>query len=112
MGRGRPSKSIVRDRLAEMLFIVGKLTAYDAHKHYVKIFATTSRRNVYYQLEKGESQGLFSKEIINEKGLFSWGDTSRKVYYSLKSTDGIQINKLIKNYFDEVKNEITKTNSN
>ena len=101
--RGRPSKSIVRDRLAEMLFIVGKMTAYDAHKHYIKIFASTSRRNVYYQLEKGEEQNIFNKDVVEEKGDFSWGSISRKIYYSLKSTEGIQINKLIKKYFDEVK---------
>ena len=58
---GRPSKSIVRQRLAEMLFAKGKLTAYEAHKHYIKLFAKTSQRNVYYQLQKGSDQGLFKK---------------------------------------------------
>ena len=111
MPRGRPSISPVRDKLAEMLFIAGKMTAYDAHKHYIQIFAATSRRNVYYQLQKGETLGIFKKEAIEERGDYSWGDQVRKIYYSLKSKDDIQVNIAIKKHFDEIrKNEEPKTN--
>ena len=113
MPRGRPSKSDVRDKLAEMLFIAGKLTAYDAHKHYIQIFAATTRRNVYYQLQKGESLGLFKKEIVDEKGDYSWGEQVRKIYYSLKSKDNIQVNIAINKHFDEMrKYEKPKPNHN
>lgn len=108
MPRGRPSISIVRSRLAEILFVAGRLTAYDAHRHYVKIFAVTTRRNVYYQLQKGEILGIFRKEVVEESGDYSWGENARKIYYHLNQNDGIQINIAIKKYFDEVKmNEIS-----
>jgi len=110
MPRGRPSVSIVRDRLSEMLFIKGKLTAYDAHKHYIRIFASVTRRNIYYQLAKGAVLGLFKKESVEERGDYSWGETSRKIYYELKSKDEVRLNLEIKKYFKEIKNEITKTN--
>jgi hypothetical protein len=103
MPRGRPNLSIVRDRLAEMLFIAGKLTAYEAHKHYINIFANTTRRNVYYQLTKGEALGVFDKEIVDEQGKYSWGDRVRKIYYFLKSKDNIQVNIAIKKYFEELR---------
>lgn len=103
---GRPAKSIVRERLAEILFIVGKLTAYDAHKHYVQIFSSATQRNVYYQLRRGVDLGDFKiSEVVEEKGDYSWGPTSRKVYYELTSNASPQFNKHIKNYFDEGNNK-------
>lgn len=101
---GRPAKSIVRDRLAEMLFIVGKITAYDAHKHYVQIFSGITQRNVYYQLRRGVDLGEFEiSDVIDEKGEYSWGSTSRKVYFGLSKNASPQFNKQIKDYFDEIK---------
>ncbi len=100
---GRPSKSVVRDNLMELLFVFGKLTAYDAHKHYIKLFAKTSRRNVYYQLQKGCDTGLFDKEQVTEKGDYSWGTESKKVYYTLKTKEGLQLNKNIVDYYKNYK---------
>ena len=85
MARGRPLKSIVRDRLSQLLFVFGSLTAYDAHKHYIVLFAKTSQRNVYYQLRRGVDLELFNAKTVIEQGEFSWGSTSRKVYFSLSS---------------------------
>lgn len=103
MPRGRPIRSIVRQRLAEMLFIVGKMTAYELHKHYLKLFGQASRRNVYYQLEKGTTIGLFAKEEIDEEGEYSWGTSSRKVYYTLNSKEGIVLDTAVRTYFTKVK---------
>ena len=66
---GRPARSIVRERLAEMLFIVGKITAYDAHKHYIQIFSGATQRNVYYQLRRGVDLGEFKIADVVEEGL-------------------------------------------
>ena len=67
--RGRPLKSVVRDRLKEMLYIAGSLTAYEAHKYYVQLFSKTSQRNIYYQLQKGVDIGMFKiYEVVEEKG--------------------------------------------
>ena len=99
---GRPPRSIVRERLAEMLFIVGKLTAYDAHKHYVQLFSPATQRNVYYQLRRGVDIGIFKiADVVEEPGEYSWGPTTRKVYFELSKTATPQFNKHIKNYFEE-----------
>jgi len=90
---------------------MGKLTAYDAYKHYVKLFAKTSQRNVYYQLQRGVELDLFTREEVEEEGNFSWGFRTRKVYYGLKSLDSISVDKRIVDYFEEEKrkyNEIAQ----
>ena len=61
---GRPARSIVRERLAEMLFVAGKLTAYDAHKHYIQLFSSATQRNVYYQLRRGVEMGVVDVATI------------------------------------------------
>ena len=103
MPRGRPSISLVRERLKEILFFTGEITAYDAHKHYINLFAKTSQRNVYYQLRKGVDKGDFVVDVKNESGDFSWGDTTRKVYYSLASKEGVTIDKRLQRYFQGLK---------
>ncbi len=112
MPRGRPLKSAVRQHLSELLFVMGKLTAYTAYKHYIKLFAKTSQRNVYYQLTKGSDMELFVREEVEEKGDYSWGTSVRKVYYSLKSLDTVTaVDKRIVDYFEEEKrkyNEIAQ----
>lgn len=102
MGKGRPSKSVVRDRLVEMLFIVGSMTAYDAYKHYLKLFGNVSQRNVYYQLERGEALGIFSRDVVTEQGEYTWGSSAKKVYYSLTDKAKPHINKDVRDYFLEV----------
>ena len=89
--RGRPSKSIVRERLKEILAIKHSLTAYTAHKIYCSLFAKTSQRNIYYQLQKGVILHDFNQEVVQEKGDFSWGGLSRKVYYSLHPSQQVNV---------------------
>ncbi|MCF7798346.1 hypothetical protein K9M74_00415 [Candidatus Woesearchaeota archaeon] len=102
MGRGRPSKSIVRDRLVEIIFVAGKMTAYDAYKHYIRLFGKASQRNIYYQLQRGEAMGIFSREVKDEQGDYTWGNTAQKVYYSLTDQAQPRINKEVRSYFLEV----------
>lgn len=102
--RGRPLKSVVRDRLKEMLYIAGELTAYEAHKYYIQLFAKTSQRNIYYQLQKGVEIGMFKiARVEEEKGDFSWGPISKKTYYELADKQGATINESIQEYFQELK---------
>lgn len=102
-GRGRPSKSIVREHLKEVLFLGGKMTAYIAHKHYIKLFAATTQRNIYYQLEKGLEQGDFISEEIVEEGDYSWGKSARKKYYQLAKNIKPNFSKESYDYFQAVK---------
>ncbi|MFW6378805.1 MAG: hypothetical protein ACOCZV_02175 [Nanoarchaeota archaeon] len=103
MPRGRPSYSLVRERLKQLLYLLGPLTAYDAHKHYVELFAKTSRRNVYYQLSKGEELGFFKIDRVEEEhGDYSWGSTSRKVYYELAAKTPVSIDKRVREHAQKV----------
>ncbi|MGM5480804.1 MAG: hypothetical protein ACQESE_00170 [Nanobdellota archaeon] len=104
MPRGRPTYSLVRERLKQLLYLLGPLTAYDAHKHYTKLFAKTSRRNVYYQLSKGEEMGLFKIDRVEEEqGDYSWGSISRKVYYKLAGKTPVNIEDRVRNYAQKEK---------
>ncbi len=100
---GRPARSIVRDRLVEMLYISGRLTAYDAHKHYVKLFGEATQRNIYYQLRRGVDMGLFTvADVVEETGDYSWGSTTRKVYFELAAGASPQLNTKVKHYFNSL----------
>lgn len=102
--RGRPSYSLVRERLRDMVFCAGRMTAYTAHKHYIAIFPSCTRRNVYYQLRKGVSKGDFSFEEVEEAGDFSWGSKTRKVYYELKRKQGVRaVDARVADYFAALK---------
>jgi hypothetical protein len=103
MKRGRPIKSVVRDRLIELLFVSGSITAYDAYKHYISIFGKTSQRNIYYQLQKGKDMNIFEVEEKDEKGNYSWGDSARKMYYKLSKSAEPKINEIIVDYFNMLK---------
>ncbi len=104
MPRGRPSYSLVRERLKQLLYFLGPLTAYDAHKHFVELFAKTSRRNVYYQLSKGEELGFFKvNKVEEEQGDYSWGSTSRKVYYELAAKMPVDVDERVREYAQKVK---------
>ncbi len=92
--------SIVRQRLAQMLLMAGKLTAYDAHKHYIRLFSATTRRNVYYQLRKGVDLGIFNVvDVVEETGDYSWGVKARKVYYGLLLKEGVLPIERIRKHF-------------
>ncbi|MGM5480042.1 MAG: hypothetical protein ACQESC_01120 [Nanobdellota archaeon] len=106
MSRGRPSYSVVREHIKEILFVFGSLTAYDIYSHYKVLFAKTSMRNVYYQCERGVSLEVFDKKTVEEKGSFSWGSVSRKVYYSLNAKDGVNPDSRVFEYANKHKGEL------
>lgn len=100
---GRPAKSKVRDQLAEVLYVAGALTAYDAHKHFIRLFGGVTQRNIYYQLKRGVDLGIFRiSDVVEEKGDYSWGPTTRKVYYELTPAASPQLNSAVKHYFDKI----------
>lgn len=109
MPRGRPPTSSVRKHVAEILFVFGPLTAYDVHKHYIQIFAKTTRRNAYYQLKRGVELKEFKVDRIeDEQGDYSWGTVSRKIYYALRPEHKPEFNKAVKAYYDKLKEQNRK----
>lgn len=105
--RGRPSYSLVRERLKEILSYKGRMTAYEAHKHYIHIFSGCTRRNIYYQLGSGVAKNELSSEEVEEQGDFSWGTKTRKVYYDIYPDEKqkVKISKDVRVYFDALGDE-------
>lgn len=109
MAKGRPRYSLVRERLKQLLYILGPLTAYDAHRHYAALFASTSRRNIYYQLRNGVDMGVFAVyDVVEEEGDYSWGSTSRKVYYEFAGKSDVRVDDRIRDYAKNMKNHEKK----
>lgn len=102
MTRGRPAKSMVREHLKEILFLGGEMTAYVAHKHYIKLFAATTQRNVYYQLERGTELRDFVSVEREEQGDYSWGKTATKKYYKLAKNIKPNFSKESYDYFQTI----------
>jgi len=84
MPRGRPTKSVIRQNIIEILHYLGKGYGYDIAKIYNNIFPKVTQRSIYYHLHKGISTGEIEiEEIKEEEGDYSWGKVVEKIYYSL-----------------------------
>src|SRR3989344_7851625 len=84
MPRGRPNKSKIRQNMVEILHHIHKATGYDIYKHYAVLFGKVTLRSIYYHLKKGTALGEFHlEEIREEKGDYSWGNVTEKLYYEL-----------------------------
>ena len=82
--RGRPRGSKIRQNLINLIFIVGKGYGYELHKLYCRVFPECTREVIYYHLRKGLANEEFKLEEVKlETGDFSWGNTVRKLVYSL-----------------------------
>lgn len=84
MKRGRPTRSNVRENIAEILFFLGKGYGYNIYKIYTELFPKVSMRLIYYHLKKGVALKEFKVEKVESvKGDYSWGSEAEKVYYTL-----------------------------
>lgn len=86
MGRGRPTRSIIRQNVIEILHVLGRGYGYQICKIYNEIFPIVTQRSIYYHLRKGVStKEIVVHKIEQEKGEFSWGNVVEKTYYALGS---------------------------
>lgn len=100
MARGRPTKSVIRQNIVEILYVMGEGYAYDIHRVYTQIFPKTTLRSIYYHLKKGSSIGEFSvKSIKKEKGDYSWGPEAEKIYYKLGPRATPKLNPRVREFF-------------
>jgi hypothetical protein len=84
MGRGRPVYSAVRQRIVEILAVLGKSYGYDIYKIYKEIYPKVTLRLLYYHLKKGCDLGEFQiQDVKKESGEYSWGNEVEKIYYAL-----------------------------
>jgi len=82
--RGRPPKSEIREKITAILEKLGCSYGYEIYKHYKEIFNDATSRVVYYHLKKGVETGEFINIDVREvDGIYSWGDKSERVYYTL-----------------------------
>lgn len=84
MGRGRPIKSAVRNRMQMIVDALGVTYGYEIHKAYEEIFEPIELRSMYYHLKKGVQLNDFEEIGVEKvKGPFTWGDVSIRKYYIL-----------------------------
>lgn len=84
MKRGRPTKSIIRQNVIEILHQLGKGYGYEISKIYNIVFPKVTQRSIYYHLRKGVQIDEISIHTIQqEQGNFSWGTIAEKIYYTL-----------------------------
>lgn len=70
--------------MVEILHHLHKATGYSIYKHYLMLFGKVALRSIYYHLKKGTALGVFRlEEIREEKGEYSWGNVTEKLYYEL-----------------------------
>ncbi len=80
----RPTKSVIRQNIIEILHYLGEGYGYQIAKIYNEVFPPVTMRSVYYHLRKGVQTGELNVHKIGvEKGEFSWGDSVEKIYYTI-----------------------------
>lgn len=84
MQRGRPTQSLIRQNIIEILYGLKQSYGYQICKIYNEVFSKVNQRSIYYHLRKGiMTREIVMKEITQEKGDFSWGRIVEKKYYEL-----------------------------
>lgn len=90
--KGRPIGSMIRNRIAAILDIMGSGYGYEIFKIYKEIFGKTHIRTIYYNLKKGiEKEEIILLKIEKEYGDYSWGNEVQKIYYALGPYANIKI---------------------
>ena len=84
MTLGRPVKSIIRQRIVEILAVLKKAYGYEICKVYKEVYPKATMRVIYYPLKKGLATHEFAVDkIVKERGEYSWGSEAEKIYYTL-----------------------------
>ncbi len=80
----RPRKSLIRDRLVNILYYLNESHGYFLWKIYNSIYKNISSRVVYYHLDVGQDMKIFEiKKIKKSSGDYSWGNSSKNIIYKL-----------------------------
>ena len=107
--RGRPSYSVIRQNIIDILQYIHRGYGYDIYKIYKAVFPKVTLRSIYYHLNKGVELGeLKIQKKEQEKGQYSWGETAEKIYYSLGKNASPKKNPLIEEYLSKKMNKRNK----
>ena len=102
MKRGRPVRSEIRQNMVELLHHMKEAYGYNIYKEYSRIFPKVTMRVIYYHLKKGCDLEEFKvHKIQKEKGDFSWGSETEKIYYALGPNAAVKGDERIKQNFEQ-----------
>lgn len=102
MKRGRPTKSLIRQNVVEILNHLGPGYGYEISKIYNEVFAKVTQRSIYYHLRKGiQTKEIAIHRVEQEKGNFSWGSLVEKTYYALGQQAQPQGNAQVKEFLQQ-----------
>jgi len=105
MGKGRPTKSEIRQNIVDILFYKKSAYGYQIFKIYRQLFPKVSMRVIYYHLKKGTSLDEFKvNKVEQEKGDYSWGESAEKIYYGLGSKAKPTGSERVKQHFENAAN--------
>lgn len=75
------SKSLVRERILQILYYVGYSYPYEIYKIYKSLYGKVCLRNVYYNIRKGiEAGDIKVLKVETVDGNFTWGDKTKRIY--------------------------------
>ena len=102
--RGRPTRSVIRQNVVEILHFMGEGYGYQIYKAYRDIFAAVTLRVIYYHLSKGTKLKEFEVAGVKKTtGSYSWGPEAERVFYKLGSKANPAILPEVKEYFEKKK---------
>ena len=109
----RKPGSPIRENIKKILLTIKELDGYHLYKLYISVFPQVTQRSIYYNLRKGAELGEFKISRVEKiSGNFSWGDSSRKVFYSLVRLPEINITskekQSIQEAYEKIKNSVPK----
>lgn len=100
--RGRPTRSVIRQNLIEILHFMGEAYGYQLYKAYKDIFPPVTLRVIYYHLAKGKSLGEFEVAGVKKtSGSYSWGPEAERVFYKLGPAAKPTMPDEVKQYFEK-----------
>ncbi len=82
--RGRPTKSVIRQNIIEILYYMGEGYGYQIYKAYKELLSAVTLRVIYSHLAKGKSLGEFEVAGVKKTvGDYSWGPEAERIFYKL-----------------------------
>jgi len=102
----RPTKSVIRSNILEILYFLGDGYGYQVAKIYNEVFPKVTQRSIYYHLRKGlQTQEIDIHKVKIEKGDYSWGSSVEKIYYTLGKRAEPKGEKRVQKFLEKYKPE-------
>lgn len=98
--RGRPTFSVIRQNMIEILHYMGEAYGYQIYKAYKDLFDPITLRVIYYHLRKGQALGEFSMVGVKKTtGDYSWGPEAERIFYKLGPNAKPKHEQKVREYF-------------